>query len=108
MRYLLMLADVLSGRNTEVFTEGGRERGWTGVADGVGYLRNIDLLLGEHTGGLFHADVLYKVVHAEASHLLHLTVQVRAADAGLGADEADVEFAVRDVVVDALHDALHE
>ena len=74
MRYLLMLADVLSRRNTEVLAEGSRERGRAGVADGVGYLRNIDLLLGEHTGGLFHADVQYKVVHAETSHLLHLSM----------------------------------
>ena len=74
MRYLLMLTDILGWRHSEMLTEGSRERRLTGVAYGVGHLSDVDLLFGEQTGGLLHADVLYEVVDGEARHLLHLAV----------------------------------
>ena len=103
-----MLADILGRRNTEMLAEGGREGGLAGVAYGIGHLSDVDLLFSEQAGGLFHTDVLYEVVDGEARHLLHLAVQMGAADASLSADKADVELAVRDVFVDALHNALQK
>lgn len=108
MRYLLMLADVLSGGHTEMSAEGSREGGLTGVAYSVGNLGDIEFLFGKQAGCLFHTDILDEVVNSETRHLFHLTMQMGAADTCLGTDKADVKVAVRDIIVDALHDAFHE
>ena len=103
-----MLFDILGRRHAEMFLKHGGEGADVRETNRISHLRDILLLLGEQACCLLHAHVLDEVADGQSGELLHLAMQMRAADAHLLTDELRVKLVVAEMVVDALHNTLQQ
>ena len=107
-RFLSFALDVFGGRHAEMLAEDSGEVSQVGEAYGIGHLGDVDFLLLQQTCGLLQTDVADELAGGDARQLLHLAVELCAADAHLLRQHVDVEVAVGQVLVDGFHDALHQ
>ena len=104
----MMLLHVLAGRHAVNALKEGGEGGGVGEAAGVDDLGDVHILRGEQVGCLLQAQGTDEIVGRLARELLHLTVQVDAADAYLIGNHIDAEVGIVQLLVDGGHDALEQ
>ena len=91
-----------------MFLKGRREVSLIIKPHGVSHLRDVDVALNKKLGSLLQSQVADKLGRRYACYLLHLTVQLGAADAHFLGQHLYIEVGILYILVHALHDTLHQ
>ena len=91
-----------------MFLEGSREIGLVVEPHSEGSLGDVDLSLADESGGLLEPEVADELTSRHTGDLLHLAVQLGAAEPHLAGQHVDPEVGILNIVVDGAHHTFHE
>ena len=78
------------------------------VSDTVGDLSDVDCALAEQFCSLFHAEVAEEFAGRQSRNLLHLAVELHAADANFGGQAVNIEIGISQMRIDRFHNPVHK
>lgn len=103
-----MLSGILAGSDPKMLAEDGGEMRLTVETAVISDLCDIDFSLLNQLCRPLHSDVADKLGSGDACQLLHFAVELRTADAYVGGERLHTVFRISEVVIDRLHDTVHE